>query len=127
MKESGKKATSNQKNKKLKEKYEKQRKERIKRERNEDKDRVKLFVSGKSLDLGILADILMLLTIGLIMILSASAPYSLGTEGDSYFYFKKQLYFAIAGIILMFVVSKIDYRIFNSRISYLAYIRWSSE
>ena len=89
-------------------------------EQNED-NRIHLFVRGKRFDFGLVAIVLILVTVGLVMLLSASAPYSLRTEGDSYFYFMKQLKFAIAGIILMFVISKIDYRILNSRIAWLAY------
>ena len=103
-------------------KAEKRRIEKKKKERQNDENRVRLFVKGKSLDFGLLAIVLVLLTVGLIMLLSASSPYSLRTEGDSNFYFKKQLAFAGAGVVLMLIVSKIDYRIFNSRISWLAYL-----
>ena len=71
---------------------------------------------------GLLLIVLVLLTVGLVMILSASSAYSLRTEGDSYFYFKKQLVFAGIGLLLMFIISRLDYRILNSRLSWLAYI-----
>lgn len=87
-----------------------------------EKEQLKLIVKKKALDYGLLIVVLVLLAIGLVMILSASAPYSLRTEGDSYFYVKKQLIFAVIGIVCMLVISKIDYRILNSRLSYLAYI-----
>lgn len=87
-----------------------------------EKEQLKLIVKKKSLDYGLLIVVLVLLAIGLVMILSASAPYSLRTEGDSYFYVKKQLIFAVIGIVCMLVISKIDYRILNSRLSYIAYI-----
>ena len=87
-----------------------------------ERDQLSLIVKKKALDYGLLIVVLVLLAIGLIMILSASAPYSLRTEGDSYFYVKKQLIFAVIGIVCMLVISKIDYRILNSRLSYLAYI-----
>lgn len=87
-----------------------------------EKEQLKLIVKQKALDYGLLIVVLVLLAIGLVMILSASAPYSLRTEGDSYFYVKKQLAFAVIGIVCMLVISKIDYRILNSRLAYLAYI-----
>lgn len=87
-----------------------------------EKEQLKLIVKKKSLDYGLLIVVLVLLAIGLVMVLSASAPYSLRTEGDSYFYVKKQLFFAVIGIVCMFVISKIDYRILNSRLAYLVYI-----
>ena len=86
-----------------------------------EKEQLKLIVRKKSLDYGLLIVVLVLLAIGLVMVLSASAPYSLRTEGDSYFYVKKQLFFAVIGIVCMFVISKIDYRILNSRLAYLVY------
>lgn len=87
-----------------------------------EKEQLKLFVKNKSLDYGLLIVVLILLAIGLVMVLSASAPYALRTEGDSYFYVKKQLMFAVIGIVCMFGISKFDYRILNSRLAYLAYI-----
>ena len=95
---------------------------RARRNNNKNEDRVRLFVRGKSLDYGLLAVVFILLTVGLIMLLSASAPYALRTEGDSYYYFSKQLMFVGIGVVLMFVISRIDYRILNSRLSWLAYV-----
>lgn len=57
--------------------------------------------------------VLILLAMGIIMILSASAPSALATTGNSYTYVKKQFAFAIVGVILMFIISKIDYRFFK--------------
>ena len=57
--------------------------------------------------------VLVLLAMGIIMILSASAPSALSTTGNSYTYVKKQFAFAIVGVILMFVISKIDYRFYK--------------
>ena len=47
------------------------------------------------------------------MILSASAPSALSTTGNSYTFVIKQFAFAIIGLILMFVISKIDYRFYK--------------
>ena len=65
------------------------------------------------MDFTLLIVILLLLTIGLIMVLSASSPSALSESGDSYKYFSKQLLFAILGIIAMLVISKIDYRFYQ--------------
>jgi len=110
-----------EKYRKLKEKREKAKAKKSRVEKNNE-DRVRLFVRGKHFDFGLLTIILVLLTVGLIMLLSASAPYSLRTEGDSYFYFMKQFKFVIAGVVIMLIVSKIDYRIFNSKIAWLVYL-----
>ena len=82
-------------------------------------NKLSLIVKNKSLDYGLLIVVLVLLAIGLVTVLSASAHYSLRTEGDSYFYVKKQLMFAVVGIISMLIISRVDYRILNSRISYV--------
>ncbi|MBQ9267814.1 MAG: putative lipid II flippase FtsW [Clostridia bacterium] len=76
----------------------------------------------KALDYGLLIVVLILLAFGLVMVLSASAPYSLRTEGNSYFYASKQLRFAILGIVVMLVVSNIDYRIYKGRLADIAMI-----
>lgn len=64
-------------------------------------------------DFTLLITILLLLSIGLVMVLSASSPSALAESGDSYSYFTKQLIFAILGIIAMFIISKIDYRFYQ--------------
>lgn len=79
-------------------------------------------VKRKPLDYGLLIVVFILLAFGLVMVLSASAPYSLRTEGDSYFYAKKQLKFAILGIIIMLLVSNVDYRLYKGRIADIAMI-----
>lgn len=69
------------------------------------------------LDLPYLALVLLLTAIGLIMLLSASyasAYYNLeasvDTGGNPYYYFMGQLKFAVAGIVIMYGVSKFDYQ-----------------
>ena len=61
----------------------------------------------------LLITILLLLSIGLIMVLSASSPSALAESGNSYSYFSKQLIFAILGIVAMLFISKIDYRFYE--------------
>ncbi len=51
--------------------------------------------------------IILLLVVGLVMMYSASYAYAFYKTGDSLFYIKKQIAFAIAGVILMFAVSTI--------------------
>lgn len=63
-----------------------------------------------SLDLPFLMTVLALLTIGLVMLFSASYPYAYQHDGDSYFYFKRQLLFAVVGVICMLFVSKLNYK-----------------
>ena len=69
-----------------------------------------IFTLG-GMDIPFFALTIALLTIGLIMLFSASYPYALQNEGNSYYYFSRQLVFAIAGVIVMLAVSKVNYRL----------------
>lgn len=64
-----------------------------------------------AMDIPFFALTIALLTIGLIMLFSASYPYALQNEGDSYYYFKRQIVFAVVGIVAMLVMSKINYKL----------------
>lgn len=75
--------------------------------------KVKLITRGAS-DYIILIVVFLLLSIGLIMVLSASSPSSLSESGNSYKYFKRQAEAAAIGLVLMYIVSKVDYRIYKS-------------
>lgn len=68
---------------------------------------------NNSVDFTLVIIVLLLLSLGLVMVLSASSPTSLQESGNSYKYFLKQLIFAIIGLFGMYVVSKIDYRIYQ--------------
>ena len=80
--------------------------------------------SQKPFDFTLCIIIFLLLSLGIVMVLSASAPSSLSTTGNSYTYVVKQSGFAIVGIVLMFIISKIDYRIYKNfyKIAYIASI-----
>ena len=72
------------------------------------------------IDLPFLALVMILTAFGLIMLLSASfasAMYNLDpavdTGGDPMYYFNRQFGFAVAGVVAMFVISKIDYQRFR--------------
>lgn len=68
------------------------------------------FITG-SMDIPFLALTIVLLTIGLIMLFSASYPYAYyNNNHDSYYYFTRQFIFSIVGLVAMFVMSKINYK-----------------
>lgn len=70
-----------------------------------------LFVTG-GFDVPFLALTLLLLTIGLVMLFSASYPYAFyHDQGQSYAYIGRQLIFAMVGLGLMFFVSKLNYKV----------------
>ena len=67
------------------------------------------FVNN-SIDFTLLGVVIALLSLGLVMVLSASSPSALSQSGNSYAFFSKQLLFAGLGLIFMIAISKIDYR-----------------
>ena len=69
-----------------------------------------MFTIG-GFDIPFFALTIALLTIGLIMLFSASYPYALQHKGDSYYFFNRQLAFAVAGVIVMLFVSKLNYKL----------------
>ncbi|MCI9064025.1 MAG: putative lipid II flippase FtsW [Clostridia bacterium] len=73
------------------------------------------------MDYTLLITVFLLLSLGLIMVLSASSPTALSEGSSSYAYFIRQLVFAILGLIAMFTISKIDYR-FYKKVYKLGYI-----
>lgn len=57
--------------------------------------------------------VFILLALGIVMVLSASAPSALAEGGEVYKYAGKQLLSGILGLVAMFVISKIDYRMYK--------------
>ncbi|MBO4453379.1 MAG: cell division protein FtsW [Clostridia bacterium] len=86
-------------------------------------------------DRPLLIVIIALVCIGSVMVFSAS--YAVGEQryGDSYFFARKQIIFVLAGIVIMAIVARIDYR-YIKRFAYLGYfialvfnfaVRWFGE
>lgn len=67
-----------------------------------------LFIDGK-MDLTFLFLLLIILTVGLVMLFSASYIFANTYYGNSYYFITKQAGFAVVGVALMLLVSKIDY------------------
>ncbi len=74
------------------------------------KEKKKRPTGRGNLDVTFLVLVLLLLTFGLIMLFSASYAYAYYNDNDSFYYIKRQLVFAIAGIVAMIVASHFDYR-----------------
>ena len=79
---------------------------------------------NKPVDFILCITVLLLLALGIIMVLSASSPSAFSETGDSYSYVKKQAVSAVIGLIAMFVISKIDYKIYKHlyKIAYIGSI-----
>ena len=97
--------------------------ERLRKQRSEDEEWNRGIVRIKTnADRSLLIIILLLLTLGTIMVFSASYPLALyQTEGkDSLLYIRRQVMFAGIGIVTMAVVSRIPY-VWFKRLAPIAY------
>ena len=74
---------------------------------------INTFLAQGSMDIPFLAILMTIVTIGLVMLFSASYTYSYYNRGDSTQIFVRQLIFAVIGIVLMFVISRIKYEYFK--------------
>lgn len=61
------------------------------------------------MDIVFLSLVLTLLTVGLVMLFSASYAFSLEYYNNSYKFISKQALFAVVGIVAMLIISRIDY------------------
>ncbi len=77
------------------------------------KKQFSLLSIGKGLDVPFCMLIVLLLAIGITMMFSASYPVAFYEIGDSYYYLKRQLLFAIVGLAIMIAVSYVDYHYFH--------------
>ncbi|MEG2524485.1 MAG: FtsW/RodA/SpoVE family cell cycle protein, partial [Oscillospiraceae bacterium] len=64
-------------------------------------------------DAALLSVTVVLVIFGLIMMFSASYANAYYLFGDSYYFIKKQAIFAIIGVVAMFIVSRINYRVLH--------------
>ena len=70
----------------------------------------------KETDMQFLALVYTLLTFGLIMVLSASSPSAFTYHDNSFYFFNRQLLWAVIGSAGMFAVSMIDYKLYRKHI-----------
>ncbi|MCH5185999.1 MAG: putative lipid II flippase FtsW [Oscillospiraceae bacterium] len=82
------------------------------RENNAKSGGIIRFVNG-DIDYTFLAIVIVMLSFGLIMILSASAPTARTKFDNPYYLFTKQLATSLIGIAAMIFMSKVDYNIFK--------------
>ncbi len=85
----------------------------VQRKKAPAKKRNDFWALGK-IDIPFLLLVITILTIGLVMLFSASYTYAYYNEdGDSTYYFKRQLIFALVGVVAMLLVSKVRYDYFK--------------
>ena len=69
----------------------------------------------RSLDKTLLITVIVLSLFGIIMIYSASSIWAEYKFNDSFHYLKYQLIFFLVGLIIMYIVSKIDYKVYYEK------------
>lgn len=62
------------------------------------------------IDYGMLISVIMLLCVGLLMVSTASSYYALTNYSDSNYFFVRQLFFAVLGIIFMLFFANVNYK-----------------
>lgn len=87
--------------------------EKARRDRVRQLQRESYEAARGPLDLPFLVLVLLLTTIGLIMLFSASFPSAYYEDGNPTYYFFRQAIFAAAGLAAMFVIGKINYQRFR--------------
>lgn len=75
-----------------------------------DQNKPKVLRKIGTIDTTFLVILLMILTVGTVMLFSASSVYARHYTGDSFYYIKKQVLFIAMGLFAMYIVSLIDYR-----------------
>lgn len=78
-------------------------------------------IKEKPFDFILFITVLILLSMGIVMVLSASSPQALAESGSSYSYVSQQAKSAVLGIIAMIIISKINYKIYE-KFAGIAYI-----
>ena len=73
-------------------------------------------------DYGLLTVLVFLICFGLVMLYSTSAYSAMVDYGDSMHYFKRQLVFCVAGFLVMFVVSRINYHYYVKWGKYIYFV-----
>lgn len=74
---------------------------------------INLFIAKGSIDVPFFLLLMTVVTVGLVMLFSASYTYSYYFRGGSTVIFVKQLIFVAVGLILMWIISKIRYEYFR--------------
>lgn len=80
-----------------------------------------LKTKERPVDFILVVTVLVMLSLGIVMVLSASSPSALSESGKPYTYVKTQAISAILGLILMYIISKIDYKKYK-KFGKIAYI-----
>ncbi|HAI52548.1 MAG: putative lipid II flippase FtsW [Limnochordia bacterium] len=72
-----------------------------------------MFTKGGKPDLILFLAVIALVSLGLIMVFSASSVMGLADAGNPYYYVQRQSILAVLGLVILFVLMKVDYHIFK--------------
>lgn len=82
-------------------------------QKKKNKSVLDLFMAKGSIDITFFLSLMTIVTVGLVMLFSASYTYSYYHRGGSTVIFVRQLEFVIIGLVLMWMVSRIRYEYFR--------------
>lgn len=74
---------------------------------------VTVFTKEGKIDLIVFTAVIVLLSIGLVMVFSASSVMGINDFRDPHYYVKKQTLWALVGLLLMYVAANVDYHIYQ--------------
>ncbi|NLM41406.1 MAG: putative lipid II flippase FtsW [Firmicutes bacterium] len=72
-----------------------------------------MLTKGGKPDLILFVAVIVLVSLGLIMVFSASSVMGLTDAGNPYYYVQRQTILAVVGLIALFVLMKVDYHVFK--------------
>lgn len=72
-----------------------------------------MLTKGGKPDLILFVAVIVLVGLGLIMVFSASSVMGLTDAGNPYYYVQRQTILAVVGLIVLFVLMKVDYHVFK--------------
>ncbi|HHT42594.1 MAG TPA: putative lipid II flippase FtsW [Firmicutes bacterium] len=72
-----------------------------------------MFTKGGKPDLVLFLAVITLVSLGLIMVFSASSVMGLADAGNPYYYVQRQTILAVVGLVLLFILMKVDYHVFK--------------
>ena len=83
--------------------------------------KIKSGVKKREVDFTLLLISLILVFIGIVMVYSSSWPSAMQKFNDGYFFLRRQIIFAGAGLFLMIILMNIDYKVWK-RFSFIIYL-----
>ena len=78
------------------------------------KKRPSIFVKAGNVDFTFLIMVIIILIFGLTMMFSASSAPAHYMYDDAFYFIKRQLFFALLGLVGMYIVSQMDHKLVKS-------------